>query len=38
MAELYLGYVVGAITFGWLLPWIGKKLNRLYGGQENAVD
>ena len=21
----WLGYVAGALTFGWLLPWIGRK-------------
>ena len=26
--ELWLGYVAGALTFGWLLPWIGKKIRR----------
>lgn len=36
MDELYLGFVAGALTFGWLLPWIGKKLNRRDGGKENA--
>ena len=24
--ELWIGYVAGALTFGWLLPWIGKKI------------
>lgn len=24
--ELFLGYLAGAITFGWILPWIGKLL------------
>lgn len=26
--ELFLGYVAGAITFGWILPWIGELLKR----------
>ena len=26
MTELWLGYVAGALTFGWLLPWIGRKI------------
>ena len=25
-SELWLGYVAGALTFGWLLPWIGRKI------------
>lgn len=24
-SELWLGYVAGALTFGWLLPWIERK-------------
>ena len=36
MGELYLGYIVGAITFGWLLPWIDKKLNIRNGGTNNG--
>ena len=36
MAELYLGYLAGALTFGWLLPWIGKKLNTRNGGADNG--
>jgi len=24
-SELWLGYIAGALTFGWLLPWIGRK-------------
>ena len=25
-SELLLGYVAGALTFGWLLLWIGRKI------------
>ncbi|MFR8331161.1 MAG: hypothetical protein ACLU9S_01330 [Oscillospiraceae bacterium] len=24
-SELWLGYIAGALTFGWLLPWIGRE-------------
>lgn len=23
---LFIGYIAGALTFGWFLPWLGKKL------------
>lgn len=23
---IWLGYIAGALTFGWFLPWLGKKL------------
>ena len=25
--ELFVGYIFGALTFGWFLPWIGRRLN-----------
>lgn len=25
---IWVGFMGGAFTFGWLLPWIGRKLNR----------
>ncbi len=26
--EIWIGFVAGALSFGWLLPWIGKNLKR----------
>jgi len=26
---IWIGYIAGAITFGWVLPWLGKKLHRV---------
>lgn len=26
--EVWVGFVAGALTFGWLLPWLGKKLKK----------
>lgn len=37
-SELWLGYVAGALTFGWLLPWIGKKLNGHNKEDEHETD
>lgn len=34
---LWIGFIIGAMMYGWVLPWIGNKLSDYYGRKDKTV-